>query len=164
MVTKIEANLMKLHNVSFKMVYSLTSADFGKIQYSKKCLMQIESFGRFCLLFRNSRAPLSVYVMFSNMAENNSKIISFKTAQEVFKNLNLGQKRQLDKGNNDYEIIEEILHHEGVELINFSDKNLDPDKLVSCIILFLISMVWKGLVDNRYFEVEIEGQLRPDFT
>ena len=47
MVTKIEANLMKLHNVSFKMVYSLTSADFGKIQYFKKCLMQIEGFGRF---------------------------------------------------------------------------------------------------------------------
>ena len=137
MVTKIEVYLMKLHNVSFKMVYSLTSADFGKIQYSKKCLMQIKSFGSFCLLFRNSRAPLSVYVMFSNMAENNSKIISFKTAQEVFKNLNLGQKRQLDKGNNDFEIIEDILYHEGVELIKFSDENLDPERLVSFCVLLL---------------------------
>ena len=73
--------------------------------------------------------------MFSNMAENNSRIISFKTAQEVFKNLNLGQKRQVDKGNNDFEIIEDILHHEGVELIKFSDQNLDPERLVSFCVL-----------------------------
>ena len=74
--------------------------------------------------------------MFSNMAENNyPTIISFKTAQEVFKKLELGQKRQLDKGNNDFEIIEDILHHEGVELIKFSDKNLDPERLVSFCVL-----------------------------
>ena len=81
------------------------------------------------------------------MAENNSKIISFKAAQEVFKNLNLGQKRQLDKGKNDFEIIEDILHHEGVELIKFSDENLDPTKLVSFSVLLNYSWYpwfWKG--------------------
>ena len=75
------------------------------------------------------------------MAENNLNptIISFKTAQEVFKNLNLGQKRQLDKGNNDYEIIEDILHHEGVELIKFSDQNLDPTRIVSFGVLSILN-------------------------
>ena len=97
--------------------------------------------------------------MISNMAENNYKIISFKTAQEVFKNLNLGQKRQVDKGNNDYDIIEEILHHEGVELINFSDKNLDPDKLVSCIMLFLISMVLKMFSQHQILS-DLHNQIR----
>ena len=80
-----------------------------------------------------------VYVMFSNMAENNSTIISYKTAYQVFKNLNLGQKRQVDKGNNDFEIIEDILHHEGVELIKFSDENLEPTRLVSFGVLSTFS-------------------------
>ena len=66
------------------------------------------------------------------MAANNPVIIiSFKTAHEVFKKLDLAKKRQVNYGTNDFEIVEDILHHERVELINFSDENLDPERLVS---------------------------------
>ena len=71
------------------------------------------------------------YVMFSNMADNNPVIISFKTAYQIFKKLNLNDKRLRDQGKSDFEVIEDILHHERVELINFSDENLDPEILVS---------------------------------
>ena len=71
------------------------------------------------------------YVMFSNMADNNPVIISFKTAYQIFKKLNLSDKRLRDQGKSDFEVIEDILHHERVELINFSDENLDPERLVS---------------------------------
>ena len=71
------------------------------------------------------------YVMFSNMADNNPVIISFKTAYQIFKKLNLSDKRLRDQGKSDFEVIEDILHHERVELINFSDENLDPEILVS---------------------------------
>ena len=47
------------------------------------------------------------------------------------KNQSLTSKRQLDKGNTDYEIIEDILDHEGIELIKFSNPNLDSETLVS---------------------------------
>ena len=68
----------------------------------------------------------------TNMAANNPVIIiSFKTAHEVFKKLDLAKKRQVNYGTNDFEIVEDILHHERVELINFSDENLDPERLVS---------------------------------
>ena len=43
----------------------------------------------------------------------------------------LTTKRQHDKGSTDYEIIEDILDHEGIELIKFSDPNLDSEFLVS---------------------------------
>ena len=69
--------------------------------------------------------------MFSNMAVNNSVLISFKTAYQVFQELDLNKKRQKDQGTSDFEIIEDILHHERVELIKFSDKNLDQERLVS---------------------------------
>ena len=81
----------------------------------------------------------SVYVMFSNMADKNpAVIISFKTAYQIFKNLNLNEKRLKDQGKSDFEIIEDILHHERVELINFSDENLDPERNVSSQFLFAI--------------------------
>ena len=73
--------------------------------------------------------------MFSNnMAANNFVIISFKTAYEIFKKLDLATKRQNDYGTSDFEIVENILHHERVELINFSDQNLDPERLVSSVV------------------------------
>ena len=71
--------------------------------------------------------------MFSNMAANNFVIISFKTAYQIFQKLDFAKKRQRDHGNSDFEIVEEILHHERVELINFSDQNLDPELLVSSV-------------------------------
>ena len=48
--------------------------------------------------------------------------------------LDLTKKRQKDQGKSDFEIIEDILHHERVELVNFSDQNLDPEKLVSSVL------------------------------
>ena len=67
------------------------------------------------------------------MAANNI-IISFKTAHEIFKRLDLAKKRQNDYGTSDFEIVQDILHHERVELINFSDQNLDPERLVSSVV------------------------------
>ena len=61
----------------------------------------------------------------------NAIIISYKTTYQIYKELNLAQKRVKDRGKSDFEIIEDILHHERVELINFSDQNLDPEILVS---------------------------------
>ena len=80
----------------------------------------------------------SVYVMFPNMADNKIVIISFKTAYQIFQKLNLAEKRRSDQGTSDFEVIEDILHHERVELINFSDENLDPEKLVSSQLIFAI--------------------------
>ena len=64
------------------------------------------------------------------MATSEKIIIDFKTAYQIIKNLDLAQKRQKNEIT-DYDIIVEILYHERVELINFSDENLDPEKLVS---------------------------------
>ena len=76
------------------------------------------------------------------MAANNPVIIiSFKTAHEVFKKLDLAKKRQVNYGTNDFEIVEDILHHERVELINFSDQNLDPERLVSSVVKGTFFMV-----------------------
>ena len=61
-------------------------------------------------------------------------ILTFKTAYQIYKELDLNKKRQLDRGASDYEIIEEILNHERVHLINFGDHNLDPERLVSSAI------------------------------
>ena len=61
----------------------------------------------------------------------NTIIISYKKAYQIYQHLNLAQKRAKDRGKSDFEIIEDILHHERVELINFSDQNLDPEILVS---------------------------------
>ena len=58
-------------------------------------------------------------------------IITFQKAYQIMKNQSLTSKRQLDKGNTDYEIIEDILDHEGIELIKFSNPNLDSETLVS---------------------------------
>ena len=57
-------------------------------------------------------------------------IINFKTAYQLMQDLDLAKKRQKNEIT-DYDIIVEILHHERVELIDLSDENLDPDKLVS---------------------------------
>ena len=61
-------------------------------------------------------------------------ILTFKTAYKIYKELDFNKKRQLDKGDSDYQIIEEILHHERVELIDFGDKNLDTERLVSSVL------------------------------
>ena len=61
-------------------------------------------------------------------------IISYQKAYQIYKQLNLVQKRVQDRGKSDYEIIEDILHHERVELIDFSDQNLDPEILVSFLL------------------------------
>ena len=65
-------------------------------------------------------------------------IITFKTAYQIYKDLDLNKKRQLDKGDSDYQIIEEILHHERVELINFDDQNLDTERLVSSVLWHIL--------------------------
>ena len=64
----------------------------------------------------------------------NTIIISYKKAYQIYKDLNLAQKRVNDRGKSDFEILEDILHHERVELINFSDQNLDPEILVSFLL------------------------------
>ena len=66
---------------------------------------------------------------FQNMATERI-IITFKTAYQLIQDLDLAKKRQKDEIT-DYNIIEEILYHERVELIDFSDENLDPEKKVS---------------------------------
>ena len=65
-------------------------------------------------------------------------ILTFKTAYQIYKALDLNKKRQLDKGDSDYQIIEEILHHERVELINFDDQNLDTERLVSSVLWHIL--------------------------
>ena len=64
----------------------------------------------------------------------NAIIITYQKAYQIYKQLNLVQKRVQDRGKSDYEIIEDILHHERVELIDFSDQNLDPEILVSFLL------------------------------
>ena len=66
--------------------------------------------------------------MFSNMAHI---IIDFKTTHQIVKTQGFNLKRQKDQGQSDFEIVKDILHHERVELIDFNDQNLDPNKLVS---------------------------------
>ena len=61
-------------------------------------------------------------------------IITYQKAYQIYKQLNLTQKRVQDRGKSDYEIIEDILHHERVELIDFSDQNLEPERLVSFLL------------------------------
>ena len=70
-------------------------------------------------------------------------IITFKTAYQVMLKLDLTKKRQKDQGRSDFEIIEDILHHERVELINFSDQNLDPERLVRSVINDTFFMVFE---------------------
>ena len=65
------------------------------------------------------------------MAANKIVKISFQEAYQVMKDQNLIEKRQNDQGKSDKEIVEDILHHHGVELINPLDENLDPEKSVS---------------------------------
>ena len=84
------------------------------------------------------------------MAANNSVIISFKTAYEIFKNLDLAKKRQNDYGTSDFEIVKDILHYERVELIDFSDQNLDPERVVSFLffrwyIFMALTTEWQKL-------------------
>ena len=64
----------------------------------------------------------------------NAIIISYQKAYQIYKQLNLAQKRVQDRGKSDYEIIEDILHHERVELIDFSDQNLEPERHVSFLL------------------------------
>ena len=74
---------------------------------------------------------LSVFRVFSTKMAAKNIIITFQKAYQIMKNQSLTSKRQLDKGNTDYEIIEDILDHEGIELIKFSNPNLDSETLVS---------------------------------
>ena len=74
-----------------------------------------------------------VYVMISNMANKKTIQISFQDAYQVFKNQDLGQKRMIDRGESDKEIVEDILLHYGVELINPNDENLEEEKQVTFI-------------------------------
>ena len=78
------------------------------------------------------------------MANNKIVIISFKTAYQIFQELDLAKKRKEDQGTSDFEVVGDILHHERVELIDFSDENLDPERLVSrhLFAILNISMVW----------------------
>ena len=70
--------------------------------------------------------------MFSNMATNKKTVkISFQEAYQVVKDQNLAGKRLVDKGKSDKEIVEDILLHYGVELINVNDENLEEEKQVS---------------------------------
>ena len=140
MVTKFHAHRFNHWFNSFQNLYHFTSPDFAKKNNWGFIFGSLTSFVYFFArahCWRQCRLP--VYVVFLNMAANNSKIISFKTAYQIFKNFDLGQKRQLDKGNNDFEIIEDILHHEGVELIKFSDQNLDPTRIVSFGVLSILN-------------------------
>ena len=72
------------------------------------------------------------------MAANKIVKISFQEAYQVMKDNNFIEKRQTDQGKSDKEIVEDILLHYGVELINIWNENLDPEKHVSCneIILY----------------------------
>ena len=79
-------------------------------------------------------APNFSLFSFIKMATNTIIIISYKTTYQIYKQLNLAQKRVKDRGKSDFEIIEDILHHERVELIDFSDQNLDPEILVSSLL------------------------------
>ena len=76
-----------------------------------------------------SRENFSLF-SFIKMATN-TIIISYKKAYQIYKDLNLAQKRVNDRGKSDFEILEDILHHERVELIDFSDQNLEQERLVS---------------------------------
>ena len=70
--------------------------------------------------------------MFSNMATNKKTVkISFQEAYQVVKDQNLAEKRLVDRGKSDKEIVEDILLHYGVELINVNDENLEEEKQVS---------------------------------
>ena len=66
------------------------------------------------------------------MATNKKIVkISFQEAYKVFKDQNLAEKRSTDRGKSDKEIVEDILLHHGVELINPNDENLEEEKSVS---------------------------------
>ena len=81
----------------------------------------------------------SDYVMFSNMATNKKSIkISFQEAYQVFKDQDLAEKRLNDRGKSDKEIVEDILLHYGVELINLNDGKLEEEEFVSLLINNLI--------------------------
>ena len=86
----------------------------------------------FTYICDRDRENLSLF-SFIKMATN-TIIISYKTTHQIYKQLNLGQKRGKDRGKSDFEIIEDILDHERVELIDFSDQNLDPERLVSSLL------------------------------
>ena len=74
------------------------------------------------------------------MAANKIVKISFQEAYQFMKDQNFIEKRRIDQGKSDKEIVEDILLHYGVELINPFDEKLDPEKSVSCEI-FGIFMV-----------------------
>ena len=65
------------------------------------------------------------------MAANKIVKISFQEAYQLMKDNNFIEKRKSDQGKSDKEIVEDILLHYGVELINIWDENLDPEKHVS---------------------------------
>ena len=81
---------------------------------------------------------LSVFRVYSLKMATKNVIITFQKAYQFMKNQSLTTKRQLDKGSSDYEIIEDILDHEGIELIKFSDPNLDSEFIVSLHYFLLV--------------------------
>ena len=114
---------------------SLPSETFGELHNLHLKFFCPKEIAPFLFTFR---LPAAVAVAaqfvryFQNMATEKI-IITFKTAYQVMLKLDLTKKRQKDQGKSDFEIIEDILHHERVELINFSDQNLDPESLVSSV-------------------------------
>ena len=60
-------------------------------------------------------------------------IITFKEAFKLFKDLDLHTKRQRDNGKSDFEIVQEILYHQRIELVKL--ETLDPGKKLVSFIL-----------------------------
>ena len=53
-------------------------------------------------------------------------IITFKEAFKLYKDLDLHTKRQRDNGKSDFEIVQDILHHQRIELVKI--ETLVPGK------------------------------------
>ena len=147
-------HISKIWDLSFQNLPSNPSEPFAN---SKKFRFHSSRFGIFFvyitspkLRFRFVNKLVSFCYVF-NMAANNFVIISFKTAHEIFKKLDLAKKRQNDYGTSDFEIVETILHHERVELINFSDQNLDPERLVSSVVNS--KSLWFRILNGLTFEL-----------
>ena len=112
---------------------SLPSETFGELHNLHLKIFCPKEIAPFLFTFRLP-AAVAVAAQFVRYFQNmvtEKIIITFKTAYQLMQELDLAKKRQSDKGNSDYEIVEEILHHERIELINFDDSKLDQKKLVS---------------------------------
>ena len=75
-------------------------------------------------------------------------IISFIDAFKVFKDLDLHSKRQKDSGKSDYEIVQDILYHQRIELVKLETVE-DPELAVS-FILKSVFLIWSEYLDQRF--------------